>query len=68
MDASQDTFLMDQHVLNVVLIVPNAIMNLSALYVKMDLLTFTKEVADVQMDFGMMERSVKNVEIIVNNV
>ena len=54
--------------LNVVLIVQNAIMNLFALYVKMDLLIFTKEVADVRTDFGTMEHSVKNVEIIVLSV
>ena len=50
------------------LIVQNAIMNQFVLCVMMALLIFTKEVADAQMDFGMMERSVKNVEIIVCNV
>ena len=68
MDANQATSLTDQFVLNVDLIVPNAIMNQFVLYAMMDLLTFTKEVADVQMDFGMMELSVKNAGIIVHNV
>ena len=66
-DVIQDIILTDYHALNVVLIVPNAIMNLFVLCVMMDLLTFTKEVADVEMDFGMMEQSARNAEIIVCN-
>ena len=54
--------------LNADLIVPNVTMNQFVLCVVMDLLTFTKEVADAQMDFGMMELSVNNAEIIVHNV
>ena len=54
--------------LSVDLVVQNAIMNLFVLYAMMDILTFTKEVADAQMDFGMMELSVNNAEIIVHNV
>ena len=67
-DVSQDTFLMDHHALNADLIVLNVIMSPFVHNAMMDSLIFTKEVADAQMDFGMMERSVKNVEIIVNNV
>ena len=67
-DVLQDTMTAEQIVLNVDPIVQNAIMNLFAHNAMMDLLIFTKEVADAQMDFGMMERSVKNVEIIVCNV
>ena len=59
---------MEQIVLNADLIVLNAIMNLFVLYAMMALLTFTKEVADAKMDFGMMELSVNNAEIIVKNV
>ena len=62
-DAIQDTTMMEQIVLNVDLIVPNAIMNLFVLCVMMDLLTWMKEVADVQMDFGMMGLPVNNAEI-----
>ena len=67
-DVLQDTLTVEQIATSVVLIVQNVIMNLFVIYVKMDLLIFTKEVADVQMDFGMMERSVKIAEIIVLNV
>ena len=67
MGAIQDSSLTDLHVLNAVLIVQNATMNLFAHNAMTDLLIFTKEAADVEMDFGMMEHSVNNAEIIVNN-
>ena len=67
-DVLQDTLTVEQIVLNVDPIAQNVIMNLYALYVKMDLLIFTKEVADVRTDFGTMEHSVKNVEIIALSV
>ena len=67
-DVNQDISLTDHLVLNVVLIVLNVIMNQYVHNVTMDMLTFTKEVADAQMDFGMMELSANNVEIIVCNV
>ena len=67
-DVLQDTLTVEQIVLNVDPIAQNVIMNLYALYVKMDLLIFTKEVADVRTDFGMMGHSVKDVEITVLNV
>ena len=66
-DVLQDTLTAEQIVLNVDPIVQNAIMNLFAHNAMMDLLIFTKEVADVQMDFRTMEHSVNNAEIIVNN-
>ena len=66
-DVNQDISLTDHLVLNVVLIVLNVIMNQYVHNVTMDMLTFTKEVVDVQMGSGTTVHHAQNVEATVCN-